>query len=346
MSKKRFFLIIAIVFLIGLGLFVISKLRNTDTNQEQTQNKEENSESIQFGEKISNSKVEDPFKNESEGITITSSINPSQTNTPKILPLYELSSEAIQEKDITSLASQLGFKTKAITTEDETGKTYFYSENIKSLWVQAQKHTIVYKTGVYDLQPLRPDISNDAIKKAAIEQLVKYKFITDENEVTFNGIHKTSISAEGHTVPDSQNDMAVVSFTKNNLQLPENTFSSLGTILISLNYKLETLSISSNDTNNIKEIAKYPIKTDEEFKKDLPNAKLQALDNGNLTVLELYPRTVRQVRVNKITISYVESANKQWQPVFVLTGSATFSDRSTTDAILYLPAISNEYLSQ
>jgi len=346
MSKKRLFTTIVILFLIALGFFALYVLKNGNINLLQNNQNENNaSPDVQYGEKIESTDVEDPFKNESTGINISSSVNPSQSNLPKVLPLYEVSDENLKEKDISDLATRLGFKGKAITTEDETGKTYFYSENIKSLWVQSKQRSIIYKTGIYDLKPLQGSVEKDEAMKTAKAELLKDKFIASEDDVTYNGLHLAAISAEGHSLDNTKVDVFVVSFNKKVAsQFPENTFSSLGEIIVSLNYKLEVLSVSINDSNNVKELAKYPIKTDEEFIQSLSQAKVQSLDDGKISILELYPLTIRQIAVNKIALSYIEADNKQWQPVFVLTGSARLSDKTTTSAVLYLPAISSKYI--
>ncbi len=169
--------------------------------------------------------------------------------------------------------------------------------------------------------------------------------LIDINNLNLSSVQFLKTATEGLTSGDrSSADFAYLLFEQkiNGYPIISNA-PGIGTVNVRINRDNKVVAFDMTLVNySIQSNTNYQIKSFDELVSSLPQAKIQNLDSS-------FSSLISKVTITDAKISYLReySTNQTiLQPIFVLTGTTGSNDSSQgTPVILYLPAISGQYLN-
>ena len=96
---------------------------------------------------------------------------------------------------------------------------------------------------------------------------------------------------------------------------------------------------------SLKDVSKsqtlYELKSYEDLKNSLNEARLISLLNDYINISVLTPGDIKSINIDKIELVYLldSYSSKKLQPVFLLEGPVEVAGSTANKALLYLPAI-------
>ncbi len=284
-----------------------------------------------------------------EVYNIISNLNKNDIQIPENLPIYTLKTAPFSFDESTDIAKSLGFSEILRSLDDiNLGKVYVSYENAGSIRIVPSLRLTDFKARVeYDL-PDKTFPNDEELKSIAKNYLVDKGLVSEEN-LEFSQIRFLNLSIDQISIVEKNSaNIADVQFREKLGQYPIiNVTTGVGTINVKINREGKVASVYVDRTGTISEQKEYPTKTFEELESLMIEAKIVALDQGNINLFELTEEEIVSIAIDKAHIAYFQEyeANQALlQPVFVLRGNAELKTRGTVSATLYLPAISNNYL--
>lgn len=343
---KRSIIVVILIFGMFSGFVLIDRLRQGDTPLM-------NEESNDIENPIVNvTKIKRPqFKNEYPEIAQTYELKsnlPTTLSLPANIHLYTLEKNTFEEKDGTEIANALGFTSKPATSKNYAGETvHSYFEGSKSLEVLMNQRIINLSTGNTYSQTLAIQPNPNTLQQTINEYLSKNKLIGEGEKVE---IITTQALREGDDEGIQRFNtnpiigLSVVLSKKLDGYPILTAGSQSGNIEVTLNAKLEVVTLRMTIVPQTKNEGSYPTKTREELIEKLPEATLQEISTDSPG--DIYSSSLTTISITSVQIAYVPVVvdNQTFlHPVYALKGIAHFFNRKTAPATLYLPAIDSEY---
>lgn len=270
---------------------------------------------------------------------------------PEKLPIYEFISPKLTYQSSFETAKKLGFSSYPfILTDANRGTVYLWSEDEKNLKIIQSTNVIDYKNNV--VSP--PGIilpSNDSLIATAT------KFLQESQLVNIGTIKLSKIQFFDSGVEDffilknkTDADLASIVFQEIIDKYPVvNPSPDIGTINVKINSEEKIVAAYIHQLKNIQRGTEYPLKSFGELETSLVKATTHSLDNGNIDLLRIKSEDIEKVYIDDLNIAYLtefSSSQELLQPIFLLNGSAKLKDGKVVPALLYLPAISEQFFTE
>lgn len=272
------------------------------------------------------------------------------TDFPSELPLLIVGpSNPTTLEESNQIATSLGFSGEPLNLDDiQEGTTYLWQNPSQILTIYTGSNKLEYSMP-NNLIPNPNKISDEALIASAKDFLVnKFQIPVDQLEFSnFTYLEKEEDSNEFHThyVPQEQAQIYQTNFTYKPTSLkmvttrPEDApifvrMSPDGEVIEARAYKFD--NIQTTPTH-------YQLIPVSELENHLDNATVMSLDRGSLILQEIDSQSISNIDVDSISLAYLFNPTNRTvlQPVYVLSGTATFKYGTTTEVVLYLPAIAN-----
>lgn len=351
---KRNIVVFLIVVCLAAGIVAIAYL-NKDSHTQDTASSEQ-SQTPQDEQPLNLPKIKKPdLKNEYPEINPAYQVKTDFPNTiplPSKLAIYTFEKNTFEKKDISDIASNLGFTSEPSTSKNYLGETiYSYYEGTKTLEVLSNQKIINVHTGkTYENSiTIAPD--RDTIQKTVNDYLKKNKLI-EENEVVeiLSTQPFRKDEDEGSQIFNMTEPILGISvtLTKKTDGYPiVESGSQKGNIEINLNSKLEIVTLRMSIISGITKKDEYPLKNKDQILDQLLEATLSEINVASPG--ELYSSSITTITVNNVQVVYVPFRDNDQtivQPIYALKGFATFFNGHTAPVILQLPAIQSEYFKE
>lgn len=266
---------------------------------------------------------------------------------PEKLPVYEVVSSKLTYQSSLEIAKKLALSSDPfILTDAGQGTVYLWSEDIKYLKIIPSLNIIDYKNSV----PInKTALPSDELLIDTAKKFLQNSQLIDADKIKLYKIQFFDSGVEDFFALKSRADadLASILFQETLDKYPiVNPSPDTGTINIKLNSEGKVVAAYTHQLKNIKQRTEYPLKSFGELETSLINATIHSLDNGNIDLLRTKQTDIEKVYIDSSEIAYLiefSSGQELLQPVFVLNGSAKFKDGRLASALLYLPAISEQF---
>lgn len=347
-TKRTLFILIIILGIIS-GIVLIRSLQKGNQTGSSEESPTENTNQTDANlPKIKKPILKSAYPEIAQTYTIKPAI-PNTISLPSALAMYKAEKNTFEEKDIFEIAKNLGFTSKPSTSKNYTGETvYAYYEGTKTLEILSNQQVINLNTdkSYSDTMTVTPD--RKTIEKSVNDYLKQNKLLGESQNVeliTTQFFRKDE--EEGVKTLNANNPTIGVTAT-----LTKNldgyaiigAGSQSGNIEVSLNAKLEVVSLRMAIVPDTTKQGIYPLKNRDQILAGLPEATIQDISVSSPG--EIYSSTITTVTINHVQIVYVpirDTEQTLLHPVYALKGLVTFFNGRTAPVTLYLPAISSEY---
>lgn len=280
----------------------------------------------------------------SEPIAISTSLSSADFVFPEKMPLVLVQkSPPLTEGEVIVQAERANFsKVNYLITEDVSrGTVYIFRDNSRSLSFYSKTNETVYVSGL-ELSSKSNSLTDESLIKIA-EDFLQETFLLESKSLFFSSIIYLNKNEEhSEVVTRSEANMFKVNFSPIELgiKLVENDPLSSG-ISVWINKGGDILKAEiKKQTSTVFSTENILIKNYEEFTKTLSSSTLVNLADGNIFPKDLSKGSIKNINVDKVEIAYYKESSEVlfYQPVFVLSGTATVEKLGSIPAILYLPA--------
>ena len=261
------------------------------------------------------------------------------------LPFLNIVNKNINEDYPTNIASFLGFTLAPTVISDPIdGLTYFWKNDNSTFFAYTKSSKIRYSSGRSLV------VQNKQLSESVVKAIVN-KFITD------SGITKT----DSFSLGDVQY-LKEGSLNEGFIKTTSNDFSIFQINILPKSTEYEIISPTSTENTNYiqltkdgevysfqfvvfddiqKGVTEYSLKNFKEINNSVSDSVLISLGGEETPMQELPTNYIKSVVIDQIDIAYLldSALSTNIQPVYKLTGTATISNTSKVQAILYLPAL-------
>lgn len=266
---------------------------------------------------------------------------------PSESPILPFTLDSVSKNEASGIAKKLGFEEDPSEFEDvNEGVKYFWSDDKSSLVATPKTGKIKFNLS----SPGVPVVANKQLTDGSIMQIAT-DFLVNSAIVEKEKIKTISI------VPQKENFLSggLETTTREKAKVFQVNFTYTIT-----DYEILTIdpsaplifvqilpdgSVYSMEAVRLKNISKsqtlYELKSYEDLKSSLNEARLISLLNDYINISDLAPEDIKSINIDKIELVYLldSYSSKKLQPVFLLEGSAEVVGSTANKALLYLPAI-------
>ena len=266
---------------------------------------------------------------------------------PSESPVLSFTVDSISKNEASEIAKKLGFEKEPGEFEDiNEGIKYFWSDDKSSLVATPKTGKIKFNLS----SPKVPVVANKQLTDSSITQIAT-DFLVNSAIVEREKIKLTSIIPQKENFPSGGLETTTrekakvfqVSFTYTITDYEILTIDpSAPLIFVQI---LPDGSVYSMEAVRLKNISKsqtlYELKSYEDLKSSLNEARLISLLNDYINISDLAPEDIKSINIDKIELVYLldSYSSKELQPVFLLEGPAEVVGSTANKALLYLPAI-------
>lgn len=266
---------------------------------------------------------------------------------PSESPVLSFTVDSISKNEASEIAKKLGFEKEPGEFEDiNEGIKYFWSDDKSSLVATPKTGKIKFNLS----SPKVPVVANKQLTDSSITQIAT-DFLVNSAIVEREKIKLTSIIPQKENFPSGGLETTTrekakvfqVSFTYTITDYEILTIDP-STPLIFVQILPDGL-VYSMEAVRLKNISKsqtlYELKSYEDLKSSLNEARLISLLNDYINISDLAPEDIKSINIDKIELVYLldSYSSKELQPVFLLEGPAEVVGSTANKALLYLPAI-------
>lgn len=281
-------------------------------------------------------------------IQTTLNVNEKDIDIPSKVSDLRIDPKSLSENESRQIAINFGFNFEPrIINDYHVGKKLFWKDDIQYLSITLSKGTISYghhtlpsvdKKRLSDRKIM--DIAEDFLKEVVPSLAKNFK----SHSIKYLTIPTVGIE---RTIEETDKDNAqyyrvILTPQSSDYQLitivPGSSLFSVSILPDGSIYKLSITNIETSSNTDIE----YEIKSFDEIKSSINDAKLVSVTGAFIPVSELSTDLVRSVTVNKVTFAYFADKTNinNYSPVFLLEGPIEIIGYpQNLEAQLYIPAI-------
>jgi hypothetical protein len=273
----------------------------------------------------------------------------ARVSLPRELPALErVQTDPYNSENAFNIAKNLGFTNKPNEVEDILdGVVWFWIGDNATLFVRSKTRTVDYTTfadadNVVVKQVTENELKNTAntfLKNSGFlknDELVFSSFVFYETNPSREGLYKTT--KERAIVYQLNYSPKITNYPLITL-VPENSPVYVQVLRDGVVYRLHYQDIGELISSQIV----YRLKTFDQIKNNIDEAKLISLDDSNAYLPEIDSSEIKEIVIKEIYPTYLSSStvSTTYLPIFVLTGEVEMSRTGdVVNATLYIPAIS------
>ncbi len=276
---------------------------------------------------------------------ISIGVSKNELNIPERVSVYKIDNKGFSSDDISSILKNFNVgQTPRIIDDAVFGKTYFYTGggNLFRIVPRFKIIDLKNKSSSDNVFISNPD--ENKVQEVALKYLTEKGFVKNTEDLFLYQVRFVNIDGAGHFTPGKEANMAIVSFARSIDGYPilSSTFET-GTAKVTLNNKMEVVSLYFDDIPNISEKSDYPSKTYEEITREIKtSAVLQSVDNGKIELMEIDKKSIEKAVIENLEVVYIQenSSSSYLQPNYLLTGTIQIKNLGTKPASYIMSAVS------